>query len=423
MGMGNIGIGLTAAMQTFNQGIQLGRQVKGLTQEREIEKITKDGMAQAQQDRQSQIQGMIETQPLGGGAESYKVGNRTFTNRAAAEKEAESHVGSVIDHFNKTIAPQIRETYIAQGNMAMAEQWDKYSQNDATKRGMRAYAKALRARAMGDDEGALKSMVEAYNDADYYGDGYKISGYEPIKDKDGKVLGYRGTFEGPDGKTTTQDFRKGDLSSLVQMGIGMLSPDQAFATTMAQQTAADKARAEAAAKRAENADKLSADLSLDNNRSRNRITEAGVGYGYDSRLQGQRDAAMMDRTVTGIQMNTAAAGQEAGAKIIGEADALRGLGVDDEAVRGAITRRVGGRAAAEADPGTAAWDAEQKNNPIFSQMNDSERQEAVVRGITGWQAASQAAKASGGGNAGTIPAQAGGVEVIDPATGKKQIIR
>lgn len=424
-GFGNFGIGLGAAMQTFQQGIQIGRQIKGLNQEREVEKVTKEGMAEAQQARSGQIQGMIQTEPLPGGAESYKVGNRTFTNRAEAEREAGQHVGSVLDHFNKNIAPRIRDTYIGQGNMQLAEQWDKYTQSQETKRGMTAYAKALRSHSMGDDEGALKHMVEAYNDSSYYGDGYKIKGYEPIKDDKGKVIGYQGKFEGPDGKETTQDFRKGDLSALVQMGIGMLSPEQAFSTTMAQQQAADKARIESANKRAENDQKFQQDVSLDNNRSRNRITEAQAGYGYDSQLQAQRDEAADNRQITGIQMNTAADAQKAGGRVSSEASALRGLGASEEEARGAAIRSVGGGGAAkETDAGTAAWDAEQRNNPIFSNLTDDERQAAVIRGITGRKAASAAAADSGGANAGTIPAQAGGgIEVIDPATGKKQIIR
>lgn len=425
-GISNFGIGLGAAVSAFREGIQIGREIKGLRREQEIEKVTSDGINEAKTQRQSQINGLIQEQPLGGGASSFKVGDQSFSNRQDAEREAEKHVGSTIDYFNKNIAPRIREAYIGQGNMAMAEQWDKYSQSDATKRGMRAYAKALRARAMGDDESALKHMIEAYNDADYYGDGYRMSGYEPIKDKDGKVIGYQGKFVGPDGKETTQDFRKGDLSTLVNLGIGMLSPDQAFAATMQQVQAADKARIEAAGKRLENSEKLAADVFKDNNQSANRRAEAGVNFGYDSQLQRQRDDASMDRTVTGIQMGTAAEGQKAGARVSGEAAALRGLGVGEDEVRAAATRSVGGRTAAEKDVGAAAWDAEQRNNPVFSTMSDEERQREVTRGIRGRQAASEAAAAAGGANAGTIPAQVapgGGVEVIDPATGQRKIIR
>lgn len=427
MGMGNFGIGLSAAMQTFGQGIAIGRAVKGIRDEQKIDAVTKDGMAEAQQQRQAQINGMVQAEPAGGGAELFRVGNKTFTNRAEAERDAGKRVGSAMEYFNKNIAPKIRETYISQGNMEMAEKWDKYTQSDATKRGMKAYQMALRSRAMGDDEGALKHMIEAYNDGDYYGDGFKIEGYEQIKDDAGKVVGYRGTFSGPDGKTTTQDFRKGDLSALVNMGIGMLSPDQAFSVSLGQVQAAEKARAEAAAKRAERADDLAADVFKDNNQSKNRQSEAGVNFGYDSRLQSQRDAASMDRQVTGIQMGVAAEGQKAQQRVQGEAAALRGLGVGEDEVRAAASRSVGGRAGANTDAGAAAWDAEMRNNPIFSQMSDDERQEAVTRGIRGRQAATEAAAAAAGGqNAGTIPAQAapgGGIEIIDPATGQKKIIR
>lgn len=411
-GFANLGVGLGAAVSGFGQGIQLGRTIKGIRNERQIENVTREGMAEARAQRDQQVNGLIQTQDMGGGAQQFSVNGQAFTNRQDAQRAAERQVGTTLDYFNRTVAPRIREAYIQQGNMDMAQRWDQYTQNQQTQRGMRSFVQALRARAMGDDEGALKHMIEAYNNDGYFGDGYRISGYEPIRDGD-RVVGYRGTFEGPDGRRTTQDFRRGDLAALVNMGIGMLSPDQAFATTLAQQQAADKARAEAAAKVAERRATTEGQVTVEGVKAGHTAQRDSRQHQYRVAEQGQRDSAAMDRVVTGAQVGAAAAGDRRRAELAADADALRGIGASEGEVRGAVTRRVAGGSTTN-DPGAQAWDAEARNNPLFSTMSDEERQSAVARSIQGRQAASGLAAGQPAAGA-PAPATAPGVIMVDPS--------
>lgn len=407
----NFGVGLGAAVRGFGEGMKIGRAIKNVRNEREIEGITREGMAEASTQRDQAVNGLIQTQDMGGGAQQFSVNGQNFTNREDAQRAAERQVGSTLDYFNRTISPRIREAYVQQGNMDMAQRWDSYTQNQQTRRGMRSFAHALRSRTMGDEEGALKHMIEAYNNDSYFGDGYRISDYEPIRDGD-RVVGYRGTFEGPDGRSTTQDFRKGDLSALVNMGIGMLSPDQAFATTLAQQQAADKARADAAAKEADRRATTEGQVTVEGVRGANARVLEGDRARNQSALQSQRDASALDRTVIGAQVGAAAAGDRRSAELGADVDALRGIGASEDQVRGAVTRRVAGGSSGT-DPGSAAWDAEARNNPLFSTMSDAERQEAVRRSIVGRQSA--AGLAAGAAPSTGSGAPAPGVIMVDPA--------
>ncbi len=417
MGMGNIGIGLSSAIQGFSQGMQLGRQFRGLRDEKEIRDTTKQGMADAQSQRQADINGMIQTTDLGGGAQQFKVGDQSFTNRADAEKAAGQHIGSTIDYFNKTVAPKIQQQYIDQGNMDMANKWQSYTQDAATQRGMRSYVQALRARAMGDDKGALQHLVDAYNDDGYFNDGTKITGYDEIKNSKGDVIGHTATFTGPDGKTYSQDYKEGDLSSLVNMGIGLLSPDKAFAATLQQQQAADKARGEMAAASAKEGLQQAGRIQLQGVKSRDARQLASDKAGYDSHLQSQRDNAADNRQILGIQMNTAAAGQRRAAELQADNDALIGLGVSPADAAAAVQRRVAGGSQSTKDMGAQAWDAVSRNDPSFSTMSDAERADAVRRDIVGRQAASQAARGIVPQAAGQAPAPTR-APVYDPATGQ-----
>lgn len=245
MSFANFGIGLGAFTKGLSSGVQTGAQLAEMKNQGDIRRQAKQGMKSAESAREADVSGRVEQTGLDGRDDfmgdvttGYKVDGKDFSSPEAARGEAEKGVGSVMDYFMQDAAPKIAETYMSQGDPEKAQAWQTFIQDRNTQKGMEHWAGAMRAAQMGDMDGFATKLSEAYNSPGYMDDGVSVKGHQI--GEDGSIAL---TFE-RDGEEFTQTFEGSD--DLVQAGIGLLSPQAAFETSLAQTQAASEARNKAA---------------------------------------------------------------------------------------------------------------------------------------------------------------------------------
>ena len=157
--------------------------------------------------------------------------------------DAEAHVGDFMSYYQKEAVPQIVEHYLKTGRPEAAQTFQSWAQDQATKAGMAAWARGVRAAAAGDESGFLDNMIEAYNSEGYFDDGYDIDRKRSkfTRDADGTVTGAVLAFrDQATGKTFERTFD--DISDIYELGTDFLSPEKVFEYGMGQIEAAAKAQ-------------------------------------------------------------------------------------------------------------------------------------------------------------------------------------
>ena len=251
----SIGGGL---IRGLSDGISLGTQLIGAYEknqayndQQEVKNVMAEGLASAKQARADDISANTQVGSKANADNTMTMptfddaSGNSYANAEDQKKAAEKNAPLPEDFYIRDVVPKIRETYIAQGNMAGAEQWDKWAQDKNAQTGMKHWAQALRAGQMGDFKSYADNMVKAYNTPGYYDDGLHAEGYDLVKDKDGNTTGLTLKMKNKDtGESFAQTIHGQD--DMVQAGIGLLDPANAFKTTLAQQTARQTAQAKVA---------------------------------------------------------------------------------------------------------------------------------------------------------------------------------
>lgn len=214
MSFANFGVGIGALAQGLNQGVQTGAMLRQVSDQNQIRRATKQGMSNAESSRSSAIDSLVQTGSASNAdntmtVPTYQVGDQKFSNQEDARKTAESQVGSVMDFFYQNEAPRIAELYLQQGDVQKAEIWNKWIKDKNVQKGFEYGVKAYQAATIGDDEGAVKSMIKMYNHPGYFEDGRKATGYKPIKGDDGSVTGYAITIKDANGNEQILNVNKG----------------------------------------------------------------------------------------------------------------------------------------------------------------------------------------------------------------------
>lgn len=121
---------------------------------------------------------------------------------------------------------------------------DEWVKNERTLAGVEAYGRAFAAASAGDFDAFGESIVDLYNNEDYYGDGLQIvrnkSGF--TTDEAGNVVGARVTFKDSNGRVFTREW--GTIDQLLSEVAVQLSPEAAFQAHLANKAAAPQAAAE-----------------------------------------------------------------------------------------------------------------------------------------------------------------------------------
>jgi len=169
-----------------------------------------------------------------------------------------------MDYYMKEAAPMVRNAYLEQGDIEKAKGFDEWMKAEGVRRGMESYASAVVAAQRGDEVGFINKLAEAFNNQDYYGDGYEVDTAKTAfkKDASGNVVGGVVAFKDTNtGREWTQDITS--EVDLYRLGLGMLAPQTVYDNAVAQVRASDAGRAESAGEEA----KLDRDMRLETHKS------------------------------------------------------------------------------------------------------------------------------------------------------------
>jgi hypothetical protein len=259
----------------------------------------------------------------------------SYADAGAQKKAAEKNAPSVDDFYMRDVVPKIKQTYIAQGNQEGADQWEKWTQDKEAQNGMKSWTQALRAAQIGDFKGFADHMVKAYNTPGYYDDGLHAEGYDLVKDKDGNTTGLTLNMKNKEtGEQFAQTIHGQD--DMVQAGIGLLDPANAFKTSMAQMTARQAANAKAGLE----VTKANNNMARDNNKA---VVQGQVA----SKLEDQKAGNALNLQATGKQLDV----KNAGAALDNKIATLKSAGYDENFIKAALPQILGiGQYKKPADP-------------------------------------------------------------------------
>lgn len=169
-----------------------------------------------------------------------------IAGQGGVTKPTATQINRVVDTsakaFTSEKVPAIVEHYIRTGQIEKAQAFEKWVEDRGVQKGMRSWMKAIHSFQVGDGDGFLDSMADAYEADNYYDDGLSIVREESslTRDDRGNIVGARITFkEEATGRTFTQNVT--DVRDLVASAIGVMAPEKAFELAWDQTFGKDKA--------------------------------------------------------------------------------------------------------------------------------------------------------------------------------------
>lgn len=239
MSLANIGIGLGSLTDGFIKGLSLGKQIKDVRQENELERIRREGLSQAEQQREQDISKLIQEISLPsdvGPTRGFQVGGTTFTDQAAARKAAERLVDSTVDYFYRDHAPKIRDTYIAQGDVDKAIKWDEMIRTQRGRRAVKDWSSLWMNFNAGNYDKAIQGFGKYYSS--YVDPSISVKSYEIVESEAGPIAKIK-----LHDKDTGTDFEMElDRSSFTQLALAY-NPADLARIAIEQESAASSARA------------------------------------------------------------------------------------------------------------------------------------------------------------------------------------
>lgn len=199
---------------------------------------------------------------------------------------------SFMDRYREVGAPIVVEELLRQGKLTEAAAFQEWMDTSAAQAGMKNWANATAAIAMGDFERFAEQLTEAYNRLDYMPDGMSVvkeqSGF--TRDEKGNITGARVTYrDNETGATNEQVFD--DPMDLVYLGLNFMDPINAFNLRYQEMQAANEAALGASKSAAETAAEI-ADERL------KRITDAEKALAsqdanWGAKPEAERNAAIL----------------------------------------------------------------------------------------------------------------------------------
>ena len=260
----------------YAYGRQLEADKREDTQRRVQSEAYNDAMEAYQRDRQRPPPSLMATVETGGAkvappsltADPVKaVGNARAIEadkKARDPRMSRQRAGKDFSHYYRTVAaPQIMEGFGASGDIEKAQAWAKWMDDAEVQAGIEAYGSAIQAAQVGDEQGFIDSIADAYDMPGYYGDGYtidrKATGFK--KDAKGNIIGATIGFKDSSGKVETIDV--GSEQDLYRLGTSVMAPETVFEESYARVKASEAAAAENAGKEAD----LQRDMAKDANKA------------------------------------------------------------------------------------------------------------------------------------------------------------
>lgn len=325
--MSAVGNGLAQGIAIGNSLVDAYERGQNIKKRGEIENVMANGLAQAKASRQQAVDSNVVVGSEANAADTMTVPTfqdgqgKRFGSEAETRANAERKAPSVDDFYLRDVAPKIRETYLAQGNAAGADQWDKWTQDKQAQTGMKHWTQALRAGQMGDFKSYADNMVKAYNTPGYYEDGLEANGYDLIKDKDGNTTGLTMNLKN---KETGEEFSQSihGQDDMIRQGIGLLDPANAFKTTFAQ----NEKQKTRDAQSVRDQQKFQQQVALSDRKDVSR-----------AELADRREDSAMERLVRGKQLDR----ENQNKGIEQKTNALRAAGYSDEFIKESLPQMMG----------------------------------------------------------------------------------
>jgi hypothetical protein len=281
-----------------------------------------------------------------------------------ARAQAEKDVPDVMDFFNKNI-PAITQTYLRQGNIDKANEWQKYAQDAQTQKNMKTWADAYKNMQLGNYEQAGDQIMELYGK---YPDGITPVSKEVVKDKDGNVTGFNvKTKIDATGEERNQFISTADMANL---GLTALSPPKMFEAAYKAKVAKDAAVAAAQAEAGKQKMKMIADIAVkqvENQGKANVQTMKGT-QALDNIAQKAALDAQNQRNLTQQQIDT-------------KVSYLKNAGYPDDFIRNSLPAILGineyKKQASPEEAARMAMDARIKNDPRFARLPPDEQRKVI----------------------------------------------
>lgn len=288
--MSNMGIGIGSFIQGLANGANVARQWDKQDQEakfkerqlsilenadkRATAKDSRDA-ANQDQDRQWKAEDRSANAPILAAQRRSALG---ALSDADAEKEAKksageeataafksdpNRYGSVTEAYRQIAVPKVKQFYLSQGDTAKADAFEKWANDKRIENGIETVGKLEQSFQRGDWDAVSKHYNSLMSDGAYVPQtGFKYSA-EPIKGKDGKVVGLRATTTSPDGESANEDFT--DITQVHQKLMPMISPQTMFEFGKHQYEQEQATKAE----RAKSQNKLVNDITLEGVKNQN----------------------------------------------------------------------------------------------------------------------------------------------------------
>lgn len=240
MSFANIGIGLNALTSGLVRGLSLGKELKNIRNERELEVARREGLEAAQKQREQDISKLIQEISLpsdAGPTQGFQVGDTTFTNQDEARKAAEARVDSTVDYFYRDYAPKIRETLIGQGKVDEAIKWDEMISNQRGRRAVKDWSSLWMNFNAGNYDKAIQGFGKYYSS--YVDPSISVKSYEIVESEAGPIA----KLKLHDKDTGTEFNMELDRPSFTQLALAY-NPADLARIAIEQESEASRARAE-----------------------------------------------------------------------------------------------------------------------------------------------------------------------------------
>jgi hypothetical protein len=322
--MKNWGHALNAGIGGFMQGMQMGREIKGMRNEMEIDRIRREGLEAAQKSFDQDTRGRIERFDTEDGQTRFRVGDLDFDSEDQALEKARKGQRSVSDRFHDMTSERLYQTYTRQGRLDEAAKLREFTNTRQAREQFQDFNKGLQAFQSGNTEGTADYMMRHFSEVM---PGAEMQSIEPIIDNQGNRVGYNLTLN-HNGRVVQQQIDEGAFRNLAENIFFNTNPQAQAERWLQQYDSAQAAGAQA--QNQERRDTLQYQRGLEK-------------LDYQHRLQDERDDRQYRR---GLNTDTHRKQLEIDAlpaKAAAQAQALREYGVSDEFIASAIPQMLGVR--------------------------------------------------------------------------------
>lgn len=244
--MAGFGLGFGAFAAGLTSGVNAGIKLGNAWQAKKERDAKQDAINVAKTDYDNAVSENVMQQA----GEQAQTGIDSPFDAAAATTKAKQKVGSFTDYLYKTAMPGIIDKMVEGGDINGAEVMRKWADDGKERAFMADFGKTLGAwnasKASGDYSPFADSAVKLLNSGNY---GMTATGYDLVKDSDGKTTGMTFKLKDQDGKEFTHTFNSMDDAAGFIAGQG--APQTRVKQWMAQQDQANKFKATVATKQAE----------------------------------------------------------------------------------------------------------------------------------------------------------------------------